>query len=314
MATSSRCREEGSTRGADRPGFVGAVERTGIGTLLPVLGLILVLTVAALGVREDSQRLAFTMLRRPSQGLLGGLRKEPGYGREHARSLRQDRHPRRPPLRPGEGGGVACSILLRGRTPFGVRQEGSRRRLPHQGSPGSRSRAQLRLQSRALKSAPDNFRRPTLGASDRIAVAIATGFGAGFVPVAPGTAGTAIAIPFFLALARVPAWLQVVTTAAFVALAVYAASRAALYFGASDDGHIVSDEIAGYLVTMLLVPVTLKTVIAGFVLFRVFDTTKPWPASYFDKKVHTGFGNVMDDVVAGLYGRACMALLVWLWP
>lgn len=165
-----------------------------------------------------------------------------------------------------------------------------------------------------MKSAPDNFRRPTLGASDRIAVAIATGFGAGFVPVAPGTAGTAIAIPFFLALARVPAWLQVVTTAAFVALAVYAASRAALYFGASDDGHIVSDEIAGYLVTMLLVPVTLKTVIAGFVLFRVFDTTKPWPASYFDKKVHTGFGNVMDDVVAGLYGRACMALLVWLWP
>ncbi len=52
----------------------------------------------------------------------------------------------------------------------------------------------------------------------------------------------------------------------------------------------------------------------GFLLFRLFDITKPWPASYFDKKVHSGFGNVMDDVSAALYGRAGMALLVWLWP
>jgi len=106
----------------------------------------------------------------------------------------------------------------------------------------------------------------------------------------------------------------VLTTLAFVALAVHAANRAGYYFGASDDQHIVSDEIAGYLVTMLLVPVSVKAVIAGFVLFRVLDMTKPWPASYFDKKVHTGFGNVMDDVAAALYGRVGVALLLWLWP
>jgi len=165
-----------------------------------------------------------------------------------------------------------------------------------------------------LKRAPKGFQRPPLSPSDRVALAIATGFGAGYVPVAPGTAGTVIAIPLYLALARLPFWLQALTTLAFVALAVHAANRAAVYFGASDDSHIVSDEIAGYLVTMLLVPPTLKAVAVGFALFRLFDTTKPWPSSYFDKRVHSGFGNVMDDVAAALYGRLGMALLVWLWP
>lgn len=165
-----------------------------------------------------------------------------------------------------------------------------------------------------MKRAPETFQRPVLDLSDKIAVAVATGFGAGWVPVAPGTAGTAVAIPLFLALSRLPAWLQVLSTLAFVALAIHAANRAANYFGASDDGHIVSDEIAGYLVTMLLVAPTLKTVLAGFVLFRVLDVVKPWPASWFDREVHTGVGNVMDDVAAAVWGRGLMALLVWLWP
>ncbi|HEY3450059.1 MAG TPA: phosphatidylglycerophosphatase A [Myxococcales bacterium] len=165
-----------------------------------------------------------------------------------------------------------------------------------------------------MKKIPEGFQRPKLDLADRIAVFIATGFGAGFVPVAPGTAGTLVAIPLHLALVRLDPWLQVLTTLAFVGLAVHAANRAGHYFGASDDQHIVSDEIAGYLVTMLLVAPTLKTVIAGFVLFRLLDIVKPWPASWFDKKVHTGFGNVMDDVAAAGWGRALMALLVWLWP
>ncbi|MBI5542325.1 MAG: phosphatidylglycerophosphatase A [Deltaproteobacteria bacterium] len=150
--------------------------------------------------------------------------------------------------------------------------------------------------------------------ADKISVFFATGFGAGWVPVAPGTAGTVVAIPLFLALAQLPYWLQILTTVAYIALAIHAADRAGHYFGASDDGHIVSDEIAGYFVTMLLVPVSLKTVIAGFVLFRVLDQVKPWPASWFDRKVHTGLGNVMDDVAAAAWGRGLMALLVWLWP
>jgi len=165
-----------------------------------------------------------------------------------------------------------------------------------------------------LKTVPENFQRPKLDWPDKFALFVATGFGAGYVPVAPGTAGTVVAIPLFLALSRLEPWLQVLTSAAFIGLAIHAANRAGLYFGASDDQHIVSDEIAGYFVTMLLVPPTLKTVLVGFALFRVLDQVKPWPASYFDKKVHTGVGNVMDDVAAAVWGRALMALLVWLWP
>ncbi|MGC4123109.1 MAG: phosphatidylglycerophosphatase A [Myxococcales bacterium] len=165
-----------------------------------------------------------------------------------------------------------------------------------------------------MKTIPEGFQRPKLDLADKVAVFIATGFGAGYVPLAPGTMGTLVAIPLHLALVRLDPWLQVLTTVAFVGLAVHAANRAHHYFGASDDQHIVSDEIAGYLVTMLLVAPTLKTVIAGFLLFRLLDITKPWPASYFDKKVHNGFGNVMDDVAAAGWGRALMALLVWLWP
>jgi len=150
--------------------------------------------------------------------------------------------------------------------------------------------------------------------ADRFALVVASGLGSGYSPFASGTAGTLVAIPFFLALSQLAPALQLLSSAAFVAIAVWAAGRAAVYWGDSDDGRIVSDEIAGYLVTMALVPPEPKFLVAGFLLFRLFDITKPWPASYFDKKVHNGFGNVMDDVCAGLFARGCMALLVHFWP
>jgi phosphatidylglycerophosphatase A len=152
------------------------------------------------------------------------------------------------------------------------------------------------------------------GAGRRLAIVVATGFGAGYVPVAPGTAGTAVAVPLFLAVAQLAPWLQLLTTAAFVAVAIWAAEHAGRFFGESDDGHIVSDEIAGYLVTMALVPPSLKAVLMGFVLFRLFDVVKPWPASHFDRKMKNGVGNVMDDVFAGLYGRLCLGVVLYLWP
>lgn len=156
--------------------------------------------------------------------------------------------------------------------------------------------------------------KPAPPLSDRLALVVATGLGSGYSPFASGTAGTLVAIPFFLALARLEPWLQLLSTLAFAAIAIWAAGRAAPYFGESDDGRIVSDEIAGYLVTMALVPAEPKFLIAGFLLFRLFDIVKPWPACYFDRKVHNGFGNVMDDLVAGLYARGCLALLIHFWP
>ncbi|MDR0965426.1 MAG: phosphatidylglycerophosphatase A [Myxococcales bacterium] len=151
---------------------------------------------------------------------------------------------------------------------------------------------------------------PPLTWPDRIFLTFATGFGTGFSPKAPGTVGTLVGVLFHLGIAQLHPAVQVVTIAALVALAIHAAARAALRFGNSDDGRIVSDEIVGYLVTMAFVPAEPLYLFAGFVLFRVFDILKPWPCSYFDKKWKNAVGNVMDDVCAGLYAR--LLLLIWM--
>ncbi len=122
----------------------------------------------------------------------------------------------------------------------------------------------------------------------------------GFAPVAPGTFGTLGAIPLYLALSRLSAGAYLAATAAVVVVGAFAAERAGRYWGVADASPIVIDEVAGYLVTLALVPFSWQAVAAGFVLFRIFDVLKPWPASAFDR-VKNGFGVVMDDVAAGIW-------------
>jgi len=131
----------------------------------------------------------------------------------------------------------------------------------------------------------------------------------GYVPVAPGTAGTLGAIPLAYALRDLPPALHLLTLVAFVALASLAAAHAGRYWKVVDASPIVVDEVAGYLVTMALVPWSWAGAAAGFVLFRIFDVLKPWPAGFFDREVKNGFGVVMDDVAAGLWAWAALALL-----
>lgn len=138
----------------------------------------------------------------------------------------------------------------------------------------------------------------------------ATWFGTGLSPFAPGTVGTLGAIPFYLVLARLPLSLYLVTTAAFIFLAAWVSGRAEEQFGAKDPGKIVIDEVAGYLVTMAGAPVGWAGVVAGFFLFRFFDVVKVPPARYFDRRVKTGWGVVLDDVVAGLYACAVLHLML----
>jgi phosphatidylglycerophosphatase A len=75
-----------------------------------------------------------------------------------------------------------------------------------------------------------------------------------------------------------------------------------------DDSSIVWDELAGMLITMILVPLTWQNLLAGFLLFRLFDILKPWPISYLDKHVHGGFGIMIDDVLAGIFALGCLHL------
>jgi phosphatidylglycerophosphatase A len=131
----------------------------------------------------------------------------------------------------------------------------------------------------------------------------ATGCGSGYAPVAPGTAGTAVGIVIFFLLSSFSLPLYLLTTLAFTFAAIWCAHQAALILQMKDPSLVVIDEIAGYLVTMASFPFTWQYVAAGFVLFRLFDIVKPFPARWIDRTVEGGYGIVLDDVAAGIYAN-----------
>lgn len=147
-----------------------------------------------------------------------------------------------------------------------------------------------------------------MAAFDRVAVVLATGLGAGRSPIAPGTAGTAVAIPLAFALAGLGTLAYLAACLAITVLAIWAADRFDRAMGTHDSGAIVIDEVAGYLVTMAWVdrgdPVLL---VAGFLVFRVADVVKPPPARWLERRVPGGAGVVLDDVAAGVWGSVVMA-------
>lgn len=130
----------------------------------------------------------------------------------------------------------------------------------------------------------------------------------GYSPVAPGTAGTLGAVPLAWLLRDLPLGIHLVTLAGFVALAAHAAEQAGRYWKVADAPPIVIDEVAGYLVAMALVPWSWPAALAGAALFRFFDVLKPWPASALDGW-KTGWGVVLDDVVAGAFAWGALVFL-----
>ena len=135
---------------------------------------------------------------------------------------------------------------------------------------------------------------------------VAFGAGAGLVPRAPGTAGTAVAVPIYAAVAAEPMAIYLLVVALVVALGVWACGRTARDLGVHDHPGIVLDEIAGFLVTMTALPFDWPWMVAGFVVFRVLDIVKPWPVSLADRRIGGGLGIMLDDVIAGVL--ACVAL------
>lgn len=146
------------------------------------------------------------------------------------------------------------------------------------------------------------------GVLDRVAVALATCGGVGYAPVAPGTFGTAAAVPIAWGASALPQWGYLALCAGVTLLAIWAAGRANRVFGEHDSGRIVVDEVAGFLCTMI--PVSRgdwRFLLAGFVLFRAADIGKPPPARWIDRRLEGGAGVVLDDVVAGVWA----ALALW---
>ena len=142
---------------------------------------------------------------------------------------------------------------------------------------------------------------------------LASGFGSGLLPRAPGTFGTVAAIPIVLLAQLLPGWLYAGVTFLMFVAGIFICGRAARDWGVSDHPAIVWDEIVGLLVTMSLAPAGAVWLLAGFVLFRLFDIAKPWPICSVDRRVHGGLGIMLDDVVAGIIAGAILYLGVrWL--
>jgi phosphatidylglycerophosphatase A len=138
---------------------------------------------------------------------------------------------------------------------------------------------------------------------------MATGFGVGYSPVAPGTLGTLVAIPVYYFLSNISSPIYEITLIGFFFLSVWISENAEIFFGKKDDQRIVIDEMMGFLITMLWVPKTIRFIIIGFLLFRFFDILKPFPIRRLERRLKGGFGVVLDDVMAGVYGNIILHFL-----
>ena len=142
---------------------------------------------------------------------------------------------------------------------------------------------------------------------------LATGAYSGYAPVASGTVGSLVALPFIFFSARlfhVSAVLQLGILVLAIAAACGIAGTAEQYLDEHDSGKIVVDEIVGFLTATALLEVTLPRLVVAFFLFRLFDILKPPPARYFDQRVPGGAGVVLDDVCAGIYANLIVRILL----
>ncbi|HDZ90699.1 MAG TPA: phosphatidylglycerophosphatase A [Deltaproteobacteria bacterium] len=143
------------------------------------------------------------------------------------------------------------------------------------------------------------------GLSGRTALVLATWFGTGLVPVAPGTLGTLGAVPLVLLSRWLGGWSGLFFPLVVTITAIWASDRAGKILGRTDPPEVVMDEVAGFLVTMFLLPASLLNMAIGFVLFRFFDIVKPWPIRRAEG-LRGGYGIVADDLLAGVYAHLCL--------
>ncbi|MBN1355282.1 phosphatidylglycerophosphatase A [bacterium] len=157
----------------------------------------------------------------------------------------------------------------------------------------------------------------------RLAVLISTGAGAGYAPVAPGTVGSVWGIILCVILNSAGTGMASRTgisqpvlylsgTAACFAAGVWASGLASKFFRQKDPGKIVIDEITGYLITMSFLPLTWHWLAAGFIVSRVLDILKIWPAGFIDRVCPGGWGIMLDDAVSGIQGALALNLVRWM--
>ena len=143
---------------------------------------------------------------------------------------------------------------------------------------------------------------------------IATGGYAGYAPIAPGTAGSLVGVTLYALVRFVcgPVF-ELFVLLLVVAIGIWAATVGERHFGQEDPGMVVIDEVAGMLLTLLWIPVTWQGALVGFVMFRVFDIFKPFPARSAER-LPEGWGVMADDLVAGVYAHVTVRLCALVAP
>jgi phosphatidylglycerophosphatase A len=141
-----------------------------------------------------------------------------------------------------------------------------------------------------------------------VALAVATALGVGRVPFAPGTFGSVVGLLlWFAASGSLPA--QAIVLGLVAVAGVWSAGVAEAHYHATDPGAVVIDEVLGMLLTLFLIPVGWLEAAGGFVLFRLFDIVKPYPANRVER-LPGGLGIMGDDAVAGLYANIVLRVLL----
>lgn len=130
---------------------------------------------------------------------------------------------------------------------------------------------------------------------------LAYGFGAGFIPFAPGTFGSLIGVALFWFMARLKPLAYAGIVVVMFVVGIFICGQTARDIASVDPEFIVYDEIVGFLVAMYLMPANWRWVVAGFVIYRAFDIWKPFPIHAVEEKLELGLAIMADDVIAGIY-------------
>ncbi|UCG13156.1 MAG: phosphatidylglycerophosphatase A [Deltaproteobacteria bacterium] len=143
-----------------------------------------------------------------------------------------------------------------------------------------------------------------------VVVFLATGCFTGFLPRMPGTWGTFAAIPLVILTHSGGPFVEFITASLFLVTAVWLAGKAEVLLGSRDASQIVIDEMFGFVISLLWLPLSLKHLCLGFVFFRFFDIVKPPPIAYLEVKLPGGWSVVLDDALAGVYTNIGLRLLL----
>ncbi|MCW5589137.1 MAG: phosphatidylglycerophosphatase A [Legionellales bacterium] len=141
---------------------------------------------------------------------------------------------------------------------------------------------------------------------------LAFGLGSGAMPIAPGTFGTLIAIPFYFLLSLLPLIYYSIFMVAAFGFGCWLCEKVSQRLGVHDHSGIVFDEMVGLWLTLIAVPPHWVWIGIGFILFRFFDILKPWPISYCDKNIKGGLGIMLDDGLAAIPAAAILQLIMWI--